>query len=157
MINLADDSRMLILQKVRSCDPVIFLEKVRDIGTAEGDIRKAFGIPLGQGFVDKFLESIDEEQKKRFKADSGMTEWVVMDAQFAAHLQRMFHSQFFPSDILNILPWPRGTPSGEEIHRQLFSQGHNYYSQRIGSISLPPEFHISFPPTKFSYTLRTPT
>jgi hypothetical protein len=163
-INSTDDPQT-VLRKVKSqsCDPVIFLVKVRDIGTAEGDIRNAFGTPLGQGagFIDQFLASIsDEEQKKRFTADggySGMTEWVVMDAKLAAHLQTTFRVQ--PYLFINPL-WPYGTPSGEEVHQRLFTQGLNYYlSQRNRSTSfqIPPEFHISFPPTNFSYTLHTRT
>ena len=153
------DDPQTVLRKVKLCDPVIFLIKVRNIGTAEKDIRKAFGIPLGQGFIEQFLESISkEEQKKRFKKDSGMTEWVVMDAKLAVHLQTTFRTHLRPFVKFNIL-CPYHTPSGDEIYRQLFAEGSRYYSQRIRirSTSLPPGFHISFPPTNFSYTLQIPT
>jgi hypothetical protein len=158
-INSTDDPQT-VLRKVKSHDTVIFLVKVRDIGTAEGDIRNAFGTPLGQGagFIDQFLASIsDEEQKKRFKGDSGMTEWVVMDAKLAANLQYKFRTQPRPFVEISTL-WPYDTPSGEHVHQQLLIQRRNYYHQilRSRSTSLPPEL-ISFPPTEFSYTLRTPT
>jgi hypothetical protein len=153
-INPTDDSQT-VLRKVKSHDTVIFLVKVRDIGTAEGDIRKAFGTPLGLDFIDQFLASVSgEEQKKRFKKDSGMTEWVVMDAKFAAHLQTQFRVQ--PYSFVNPL-WPCGIPRGEDVYWQLFSQGLNYYYPRSIRSSLPPEFHISFQPTNFSYTLHTRT
>ena len=85
-----------------------------------------------------------------------MTEWVVMDAKFAAHLQTMFRLQ--PYSFINTL-WPCGsTPSGNAVRWQLFSQGYNYYfPQRRRSTSRPPGFHISFPPTNISYTLNIPT
>ena len=154
-INSTDDPQT-VLRKVKSttCNPVIFLVKVRDIGTAEGDIREAYGVPLGQEFIDKFLASVsNEQQKKNFKDDSGMTEWVVMDAKFAAHLQTTFHLQHCP--FVNTL-WPCGkTPSGEQVRRQLFSQHQTYFSSRRRSVSFPPEFDISFPPTNFSCTLYT--
>ena len=153
------DDQQTVLQKVESCDDVIFLVEVQDIGTAEQDIRKALGIPLGQGFIDQFLASInDEEQKQHFKDDSGMTEWVVMDAKLATHLQTTFRIQSHPFvRFNNNILWPYGTPSGDEVRWQLLSQARDYYCQRIGSTSLPPGFHISFPPTNFSYTLHTPT
>ena len=153
------DDPQTVLRKVKLCDPVIFLIKVRNIGRAEKDIRKAFGIPLGQGFIEQFLESIsEEEQKKRFKKDSGMTEWVVMDAKLAVRLQTTFRTHLHPFVKFDIL-CPYHTPSGDEVYQQLFAEGSRYYSQRIriGSTSLPPGFHISFPPTNFSYTLQIPT
>ena len=72
------DDLQTTLQKAKDIDSVVFLVKVQDIGTAEEDIRKDLGISPQdqQGFIENFLSCLDEGQKKPFKDDTGMTEWV---------------------------------------------------------------------------------
>ena len=96
--------KQLFIKKPRLVDSVVFLVKVRDIGTAEEDIRKALGISPQdqQGFIDYFLSRLDEEHKKPFKDDAGMTEWVLMDSGLVADLQWNFHYSQLCQSHLNI-------------------------------------------------------
>ena len=150
-INSTDDLQT-VLRKAKLLESVIFLVKVKDIGTAENDIRNILGRSLGQGFINHFLECLnDEEQKKPFEDNSGMTEWVLMDAELATHLQCKFRFNELYRSYLHLLPQ---TPKGSDVHRQLRAHGINYYIRRNRSANLPPRFHISFRPTNFSYTLQ---
>ena len=152
----ANDDPQTTLQKAKLVDSVVFLVKVRDIGTAEEDIRKALGISLGQGFIDYFLSRLDEEHKKPFKDDAGMTEWVLMDSGLVADLQWNFHYSQLCQSHLNI-HMGAFLPRGDEATRQLRARHLNYYIRRNMSKKLPPEFLISFQPTNFSYHFKNRT
>ena len=150
------DDLQTTLQKAKDIDSVVFLVKVQDIGTAEEDIRKDLGISPQdqQGFIENFLSCLDEGQKKPFKDDTGMTEWVLMDSGLAAVLQQNFrYSQLCRSRLGT---YGYSPPSGDEATRQLRARHANYNIQRNRSKKLPPEFLISFQ-TNFRYCLKIST
>ena len=153
------DDPQTTLQKAKFIDSVVFLLKVQDIGTAEEDIRKDLGISLEQRFIDNFLSCLDEEQKKPFQDNAGMTEWVLMDSGLAVDLQWSFrYSQLCRSHLdvrVSMGAYGHFLPRGDEATRQLRTRGLNSYLQRNMSKKLPPEFRILFQPTNFCFENHT--
>lgn len=166
VIRGTDDPKVVLESvKVHKISSVVFLMEVQaqDIETAEKNIRGTLGVPLGQDFKESFLQSLaDEEQKKRFDSNAGMSEWILMDSALATNLQYKFHNNMLywkserQQNLFEIFSGVLQTPSGSDLHQHVFSHCLEYTFQKRNS-SRPSEVTISLPDQLpiFSYTFKT--
>ena len=164
------DTPEVCIRKAKSLDSIVFIQKVQDIGTAEGDVRNCLGRSLGEDFIKRFTS-----HRGRSLNSDGMTEWIVAEYGLVVDLQGKFRfGQLYTRWRKNLSEQLTGqlrTPSGNEFFRQFFAHCLTYFASKGSArrqfedrgealMSHPSSYRpqsqnviIKFEPTNFLYEL----
>ena len=152
------DSPEVCIRKAKSLDSIVFIQKVQDIGTAEGDVRMWLGRPLGEDFIDKFTSHVTGLSLSR----DGMTEWIVADYELVIDLRNKFcRGQLYRADsytqaVNTLAEVATGQPFIYTARGNVFFHqfcAHCFQNFRRYSRPRSEVVVIQFEPTKFRYEL----
>ena len=128
ILSRSDDPQTAIM-KAKSIDNIVFIEKVRNPGNAEKDIRtnivKTTVIDLGQpqlteDFRELFKAKVPQA-KKCYLENVGITEWIIISTPLAKNLQKRFRE--------GAIWQQRRVPSGEELTSTLGAFCREYFGK----------------------------
>ena len=154
-----NDDPQTAVEKAKSVNEIIFIEKVHTPGNAEHDIRDTLQTrqsKLPQEFLDSFAASLPQE-KKGYLDIVGMTEWIMIKHNLAILFQQKFRGGGILFD-LGLLLGKVYVPNGEQLSREVsrfcgtYCKVHKAPSLPMSGLGLHlPTIVIEFKATNFWY------